>query len=125
MQGNTRQCKALRKDGKSCTVKAVQANGYCVMHDPARATQLAGIRAAGGRAKSNTIRTVKALPANMQDVAALLLRSLSAVEADEMKPGQAQAIAALAGAYVRVVDAGELQAGIRDLQEQVAAVRRR
>lgn len=124
MEGDTRRCRALRKDGSPCRVRAVLPSGYCVMHDPERAAELAGIRAAGGKAKSNQARAAKALPASLQDVSALILRSLSAVEQEEMKPGQATAIAALASVFVKLHETAEQDQRISDLEARINTSRR-
>lgn len=124
MQGDTRRCKALRKDGRPCGVRAVLPSGFCVMHDPDRAAELGGIRSAGGKGKSSSIRAAKALPADLQDVKSLILRSLAGVEGETMKPAQATAIAALASVFVKLHEAGEVDQRITELEARVAAGRR-
>ncbi len=125
MEGDSRQCKGTRKDGRPCTVRAVLPSGYCFAHDPGNAEAKRVARQQGGKNKSTVARAARALPASLHDVSALILRSLSAVEAGTMRASQGQAIAALAGAFVRIHEAGEQEARIASLEEQVAAVRRR
>lgn len=110
-------CKGQRANGERCRSTAIGPDGYCFAHSPANSPEAKrAARAKGGANRSTAARATKALPASMQDVASLILRSLSAVEAGTMRAGQAQAIAALAGAYVRVHEAGEVTARIDALE---------
>lgn len=119
-----RRCKGVRATGEPCRSTAVDESNHCWAHKPGNEAARKAASARGGANRSTVARAAKALPADMRDVAALILRSLQAVEAETMKPGQAGAIAALAGAYVRVVDAGDVEARIAALEAALEGRRR-
>lgn len=105
------QCRATRKDGSQCRGQAT-ASGYCFAHDPAASEG----RARGGRNRSRAARSIKALPERLRPIADTLAGALDEVHRGELDPRQATAMAALAGAYVRVLTAGEYESRIRALE---------
>jgi hypothetical protein len=90
------------------------------MHDPARQEAVAAIRAKGGQGKSRIARVEKLVPATLRPVLALLLDALTETRRGELDPRTAGALAALAGAIVRVYSAGEIEQRVRELEERTA-----
>jgi len=105
------QCQATRKDGTPCRGTAT-ASGYCFAHDPASAEH----RAKGGRNRSNAARSLRMLPERLRPIADKLAAALDEVHQGTLDPRQASAMASLAGALVRVVQAGELEERVRALE---------
>ena len=122
MQGDAARCKALRRDGRPCRAPALPTGaGLCFVHDPGRQAALAGERAAGGRAKATALRAERLVPATLRPVITDLLDALQGVRAGSLSPAQGTAIAALAGALVRVYQLGEVEQRLRDLEAATVA----
>ena len=119
MQGDRTPCKATRRDGSPCRAPAVGEDGYCFMHSPRRQAELAGVRAAGGKAKSQTRRLDRLVPATLKPVLAALLGALDEVHDGQLAPAQAQAMASLASAAVKVYQVGALEERLAILEEEL------
>jgi hypothetical protein len=109
------QCRATLRSGEQCRGRAL-TNGLCWAHDPAVSKD----QAKGGRARSNAARSIKAMPAKLQPVASLLTTAMARTFQGHMDPRQATALAALAGAYIRVVESGEFELKVRELEQRLA-----
>jgi hypothetical protein len=95
------RCRAIRKDGKPCTAFAV-LDGYCIGHHP----NSIEARRKGGYHSSKKHRLDAMLPLRLRPVLELLEKALDEVHEGKLKPSEATAIAALAGAIVRTLEAG-------------------
>lgn len=110
----TRQCcQAIRKDGTPCRAPAAGGTPYCIGHRPESQAD----RAKGGAATSNAARAMKLLPARLQPVVAILEAALVQTFQGRMEPRRAVALAAVAGALVRCVQAGELEERLRAVED--------
>ena len=112
------QCTGQNKDGAPCNAQAWK-DKLCRWHHPDLEAQRAEERRKGGTARSNVARARKALAGNirdMTDVKARLMVALAKVEAGELEPGPANAMANLARAIATIVQVGELEERIRDLE---------
>jgi hypothetical protein len=78
----------------------------------------------GGAATSNANRAAQALPSTLRPVQGVLLGALAKVAQKEYTPAQGGALAALAGAIVRVFQAGEQEQVIRDMRAEIAELQR-
>lgn len=107
-------CRALRANGSPCKGRPL-ADGLCFAHQ----ANAQANRAKGGQNRSNAARSLKMLPARLRPIADLLTAAIDEVHSGKLAPAQATAMAALAGALVRVVTAGETEERLRAL-EQVA-----
>lgn len=107
-------CRATRRDGTPCKGKPL-ADGLCFAHQ----ANAQANRAKGGRNRSNAARSLKALPQRLQPVADLLCQAIEDVRDEKLDPRAASAMAALAGALVRVVAAGELEQRLEALERVV------
>lgn len=113
------QCRALRaKTGEPCRGRAI-ADGLCWAHQP----QAQQWRAKGGHERSNAARSVKALPERLRPVADVLSTAMTRTFRGDMDPRVATALASLAGAYVRVVTAGDFEARLAALEAATPAGR--
>lgn len=110
------QCQATRRDGRPCTALAVGESAFCVGHRPGAREA----RAKGGQQHGNVARALKLLPSRLQPVAVQLETALAEVHAGTLKPSAAGAMAALATALVRVVQAGELEERTRAVERRLA-----
>jgi len=120
------RCTALRKDGSPCTAPARPSTAWCWIHDPAGQDRLRETRAAGGRARGNSVRAGKLMPAKLRPVLDTLLDALSKVEDGGLTPQQASSMAAVAGAVVKVFQVGTLEERLAALEaaQQTPAGRR-
>ncbi len=114
------QCTGHNKDGAPCSAQAWK-HKLCRWHHPDLEAQRAEERRRGGHARSNAARARKALAGNirdMTDVKARLMVALAKVEEGELEPGPANAMANLARAIATIVQVGELEDRIRELESR-------
>ncbi|MGD9892791.1 MAG: hypothetical protein AB7U18_16040, partial [Dehalococcoidia bacterium] len=102
-------CQAPRKDGAPCKAVIVLTSGYCALHDPDRQAEVQAARVRGGHGKAKTARAARLVPSMLRPVLATVLDALGEVHRGELEPKQAQAMAALAGAAVRLYTAGVVE----------------
>ncbi len=119
----TRRCRGIRRDGAPCQAPphTIGLSGYCWAHDPAKAAAQRAARAKGGRHKATAARAEKLVPATLRPTLATLLAAVDEVQDGRLAPGQASAMASLAGAIVRLYQTGVLEeriASLEALQEQ-------
>ncbi len=111
-----RACKARRKDGQPCGGRR-HPSGYCVAHDPALEQTREVARVNGGRNSSRVARLEKLMPGRLRPVYDRLETALQDVHEGRLDIGRAKAMASVAGAMVRVLQAGELEELARKLRE--------
>lgn len=116
MQAETTTCKGTRKDGSPCGSTILGQSGWCYLHDPANRPRLQEIHAAGGRAKSTANRSAKLVPVLLRPVLDQLLAALPKIEAGDLDPRQASALASVAGAVVKVYQVGALEERVAALE---------
>lgn len=105
------QCRASRRDGSPCGGRPL-ADGLCFAHS----TATDETRRRGGHNRSRAARSLKMLPERLRPVADILSKALEEVYGGELEPRQASAMAAIAGALVRVIQAGEMEERVRVLE---------
>lgn len=111
--GGQRLCVATKKDGTPCRAPA-RVGDFCVGHAPGAIEA----RRKGGAHSSKKHRLDAMLPLRLRPVLSLLESSLVQVYKGQLKPSQAQAIAALASATVRVIEAGVFEERLLQLEER-------
>ncbi len=113
-----RRCQGIRRDSTPCQAPAntVGANGYCWAHDPTNAAARREAQARGGRNKRTAIRADKLVPGVLRPVLDILLASVDEVKDGRLTTQQASALASLAGAIVKVYQAGTLEERIQALE---------
>ncbi|MBI2857366.1 MAG: hypothetical protein HYX95_03505 [Chloroflexi bacterium] len=118
-------CKGTRTDRAPCGANATKS-GYCPVHDPDRQAEMDAARRRGGRNHKNTARALSAMPPSLRAITEDLATAMSDVRNGNLKPSQAQAMASLASAYVRALQAGtaelveERVKRLEEIAEQIA-----
>ena len=125
MASNDKQprCAATRKDGQPCQAPALPDDRYCWAHSERLAAERDEARRRGGRNRAALVRLRQATPARLRPVFNRLEQALEKVEDGTLTPAQAQAMAALARAMVAVLETGELEERLRELEAATAQVR--
>ena len=108
-------CTGTTRAGAPCAAQAWR-DGLCRWHHPDLEAERADWRRRGGEGRANLRRAAKRLPKDLLDVRDGLLRALAAVEAGDLEPGRANAIAGLSRAVVAVHQAADLEARIAALE---------
>ena len=116
----SRECAATRKDGDPCRGQAQPGLPYCWAHDAAQQARYAEGRRLGGRNSSNFARAARLVPPELTDVKGHLLEALAQLHSGELDPRLASAMATMAGAIVRIHQAGELEVRLVELEQRVA-----
>ena len=110
-------CSALRRDGLPCRAMA-SSDGLCFAHSPALKGKAEEARRRGGKGKARAARLGRLVPRRLQGIYDLLEEALGEVHSGALTPTQGTAMAALAGAMVRVLTSGELEERVRRLEER-------
>ncbi len=115
-RSSPKQCAAMRRDGQPCTAPVPPDRAYCFAHDPDRATERQAAREKGGRGHGTAARAGKLVPALLRPVLDTLLDAVEGVKAGTTSPQQASALSSLAGAIVKVYQAGTLEERLTALE---------
>jgi len=115
---NRQLCKATRKDGQPCNAPGIR-DGYCFSHSPALAEKASQARLLGGQHKAKSERLRRLVPPRLMPLFNKLESALDEVHDGELEPRAASAMAALAGAMVRLLTSGELEERVRSLEDNV------
>jgi hypothetical protein len=113
------RCPALTRGGQRCRGHPLPTTGLCFAHSP----QSGVWRAQGGHATSRAAKAERLLPSRLRPVVEGLERAFAAVEAEQMDARTGTALATIAAAIVRTVQAGELEERLRSLEQQAHADR--
>lgn len=111
-----RRCKAPTKGGQRCQGRP-HPSGYCVAHDPALQQKREEARVNGGTNSSRVARLEKLMPRRLRPVYDRLETALQDVHEGRLDVSRAKAMASVAGAMVRVLQAGELEELTRKIRE--------
>ena len=119
-------CSATRRDGTPCTNRIIvdPDTQRCFAHSERRADQRREAHAKGGRSKSSTARAQRLVPGTLRPVLALLLKTLNETHGGDLDPKVAGALAAVAGAIVKVYQAGVVEDRLAELEGQIATLTR-
>lgn len=111
------RCKGIKPDGTRCQSFRGR-RGFCWQHDPkVTASMRHAAVQKGGRNTSVRARTERMLPPRLRGVFEHVEKALTEVYDGTLAPARAQAMASLAGAAVRVLEAGELEEKIRKMEK--------
>jgi len=92
---------------------------FCWAHSPTTAAaRLEGARR-GGQHRAKAERLKKLMPSDMREVFDILRAALSEVHSGAITPSQGSAMSSLAGAMVKLAEAGELTERVRRLEETI------
>jgi hypothetical protein len=113
---NREQCEGTRQDGRRCGGPALSDSLYFFAQGPKRAAAREAAQRKGGHNRASIVRLRALVPPRLIDVYDQLETALSEVHEGTLKPGPALAMAALARAMVAVLQAGELEERVRELE---------
>jgi len=108
-------CEATKSDGSPCQAPAIDDSGLCIGHG---SHSNGATRRNGGYASSNAARAQKLLPARMKPIFEGLEEAFHGVKAGTIDPRQGSAMASLAGAMIKVLQASEYEERIRSLEAE-------
>lgn len=111
------RCHATRRDGERCGSTIVLPSGFCAMHDPARRDENAAARSKGGKHSATVVRLRGLLPPRLIPVFERLETALEEVHSGDLDPRAATAMASLGRALVAVLQAGELEERLRNVEQ--------
>jgi len=103
-----------------CAALARPSGRYCWAHDPELAEKRAEVRRRGGRNSAKAARLRALVPPRLLPIFDQLEAALTEVHDGALDARRASAMAALAGAMVRVLTAGELEERVRTLEQRGA-----
>ncbi len=123
-----RACKGVNTAGQTCSAKPVRADGYCYWHSPGLEAERAEGRRKGGASRSNKARAAKALgpePMTLRELHVLLGVTVRGTLTGRVEPSVANAVASLSRAMTAVVQAGEVEERLRELEAVAGLADRR
>jgi hypothetical protein len=108
------KCHFRKKNGTRCNANAQPANGLCVFHDSAKASEGRRARRAGGITRS---RAAAVLPSgtpdhplgNTQEVSAFLADSINQLRRGQLDPRVANGMGYLTSVLLRALEQGPLE----------------
>ncbi|HEY7068328.1 MAG TPA: hypothetical protein VII06_43165 [Chloroflexota bacterium] len=109
-------CTATRRDGQPCQAPALPGEVLCWGHSPTVAAQRQAARQTGGHHTAAAVRLGKLVPPRLVPIFEELVEALGEVHRGPLPAGRALAMAALARAAVAVLQAGEVEQRLRDLE---------
>ena len=117
IKGQALVCAGRRRDGAPCRAVAT-IGAYCLGHAPELEAKRQEARRQGGLNKARAVRLGKMVPRRLMPIYDVLEEALGQVHKGDLTPQQATAMAALAGAMVKVLTSGELEQRVRQLEER-------
>jgi hypothetical protein len=116
IQGDRRQCNAIRRDGRRCTCPVVLVSGFCFAHDPSRKADAAAGRRAGGRGRSNAARQQRRLAPRVSARCDFLEQILQELHRGELDPRDATAMASIVRTLVQLESSAGVEERLRALE---------
>jgi len=108
-------CQATRADGSPCNGRA-RPSGFCFSHDPLLAEARTEGATRGGHGRSKAMRLQRMLDARLARISDLLIDAIREVHEGGLAPARAQAMSALASAYLKVFETAELCQRVEELE---------
>jgi hypothetical protein len=112
------QCAAVKADGERCRGTVIEGSRFCFSHDPQLKQRRIEGNVKGGRNRSSLVRMQALVPPRLMTVYETLEDALADVRKGKLDPRVAHAMAALARAMVSVLQVGEMEMRLRDLEEK-------
>lgn len=117
------RCKAIKANGAPCGSFA-SASGYCFIHDPEHAGDVAAARRKGGAARHGRrvgpVGDVERVSlATMQDVLGILQNAANDVLQLENSLNRARCIAYIAAVWARCFETSEIERRLSSLEERL------
>ena len=123
--GNYRKCAATRRDGEPCQGNALPDSDYCFAHDPELAEKRHAARSQGGKNRANVVRLRGLMPPRLMPIFDRLERAMEEVHDGVLDPKRATALASLARAACTVLQVGEMEERLRNVEDAVNESERR
>ncbi len=126
-----KQCSATTKAGERCKqYSTVNESGMCVMHDPARKSEMAAIRSRGGKTTAQKDRRVLAVhevpdrPKTMDDLREWSLFLVWASALEMIAPRTCDSTSRAIKVAMDACEGSEFQARLAELEATIAEVKR-
>jgi hypothetical protein len=113
------QCAATKSDWQRCRGNALEGSRYCFACAPELKQRRLEENAKGGKHKSSLVRLERMIPARLVPVYSRLELVLDELHEGQLDPKVAHAMAAVARAMVSVLQVGEMEERLRELEEKV------
>lgn len=114
-----RRCGAVKRDGTPCRGQALPSGEFCWAHAPELAEKRKAAWSRGGSQTSRGARAARMLPSEMRPVFELLSKALTETHRGTLDPKRAAALASLAGAMCRVLQVGEMETRLAQLEQAI------
>jgi hypothetical protein len=111
-----KHCAGVRKDGQACQGPVLDGGRWCFAHDPTRAAERQAARTKGGHNRGAVVRLRRLCPPRLVPIFDQLAAALQEVHDGTLSPPQATAMASLARAMCALLQAGELEERLRELE---------
>jgi hypothetical protein len=115
-----RACRATRDDGQSCGAAPLRDGEFCLMHDPAHADEVAEGRRLGGQRRRREAAVTGAYDFEGLATVAQIRRLVEVAVVDtlalENSVARARTLAYLAQTATKLLDAGELEERVAQLE---------
>ncbi len=112
------RCKANRMDGSPCRAIPT-ASGYCFAHDPQLRAITTRARRRGGENRSKIRRAKKLVPPDFLALSRMLQSAMVLTYEGKLPPVRLTAIAAGAGALVKLHEVATLESRLTDLEARL------
>ena len=109
-QADESTCKSSTKSGNPCRRKP-RESGYCYSHDPATKDKREAARVKEGKDSSQAAQLEKLLPSHLRPMFDGLEAAMKELSEGRLDTRQASALASLVGTMLKVLKAGEEEAG--------------
>ena len=119
-----KKCQFRKENGNPCRADAQSGKTLCIFHDPAKSSQVARARRAGGISRSQRAvvlppETSDSSLRSIQDVAALLSESINQVRKGQLDPRVANAVGYLSGILLKALEQGRTEERLNHLETVV------
>jgi hypothetical protein len=120
------KCTGQNRAGGPCGADAQPGKRLCIWHDPDRAEERRQWQADGGKARSHSARArreIEAVDAGIPQLPGILFQALREVEAGDIEPPVASAMATLSRAIIAASQAHELEDRLASLEQRAGIAR--
>ena len=122
-QSNREQCIASSKaTGKRCKGLALEGTPFCFSHDPRLKERRDAGRIKGGHHRANLMRIHGLMPPRLAPVFEQLETAMADVRAGKLDPRIGNSMAVIARAMVAVLQVGELEQRVRDIEAKAQSL---
>jgi hypothetical protein len=120
-RSEAKRCAGTRRDGLPCGGPVLSAGAYCFAHDPTKRAERDAARQRGGQQSATLARLHRLAPPALLPVWDELLEALGEVHRGELAASKGLAMAAIARALVAVLQVGEMEERLRQVEGRASA----